>query len=60
MNAAEFIKTCEAIYGAGWQSKLARDLVREPRTIRRWKSGESPVPKVVAEWLRGRATNAQS
>jgi hypothetical protein len=32
--------------------KLARVLVRDIRTIRRWKTGESPVPKVVEEWLR--------
>jgi hypothetical protein len=51
MTAADFITVCESLYGAGWQSKLARDLVRDIRTIRRWKSGESPVPKVVVEWL---------
>jgi hypothetical protein len=39
-------------YCAGWQSKLARVLVRDIRTIRRWKTGESPVPKVVGDWLR--------
>ncbi|OWK39491.1 hypothetical protein FRUB_06054 [Fimbriiglobus ruber] len=42
------------VYGLKCQSKLARDLVREPRTIRRWKSGESPLPKAVVEWLRDR------
>lgn len=26
-------------------------MIRQPRTIRRWVSGESPVPKVVVEWL---------
>ena len=36
----------------------ARDLVRDIRTIRRWKTGESPVPKVVQDWLRER-TDAQ-
>ncbi len=55
MTIEEFIALCEAVYGAGWQAKLARDLVRESRTIRRWKSGESPVPQVVQAWLRGRA-----
>lgn len=52
MTTADFIILCESHYGAGWQSKLARDLVRDVRTIRRWKSGQSPVPKVVADWLR--------
>jgi hypothetical protein len=46
-----FRTLCESLYGEGWQSKPARDLVRDIRTIRRWKSGESPVPKVVVEWL---------
>jgi hypothetical protein len=54
MTAAAFCTLCELLYGAGWQSKLARDLVRDIRTIRRWKSGESPVPKVVEEWLKSR------
>ena len=33
----------------GWQSKLSRVLVRDIRTIRRWKTLESSVPKVVEE-----------
>jgi hypothetical protein len=33
----------------GWQSKLSRVLVRDIRTIRRWKTWESSVPKVVEE-----------
>lgn len=55
MTPAEFISLCESLYGAGWQAKLARDLVRDIRTIRRWKTGESPVPQVVVEWLRKKA-----
>lgn len=54
MTPDAFVAICESIYGAGWQSKLARDLVRDTRTIRRWKSGDSPVPKVVQEWLRSK------
>ncbi len=26
-------------------------LIRQPRTVRRWLSGESPIPAVVLEWL---------
>ena len=26
-------------------------LLREPRTLRRWLSGESPIPKQVCAWL---------
>ena len=45
MTPADFITRCESLYGAGWQSKLARDLVRDIRTIRRWKAGDGPVPQ---------------
>ena len=34
----------EALYGPQWQSALARDLKVSSRTVRRWASGESPVP----------------
>ena len=27
-------------------------LIREPRTIRRWLTGDSPIPHRVKEWLR--------
>jgi hypothetical protein len=54
VTPATFCEISEKLYGAGWQSKLARDLVRDIRTIRRWKTGESPVPKVVQEWLEKR------
>ena len=33
-------------------SPFARDvLIREPRTIRRWLDGSSPIPNRVKEWL---------
>lgn len=33
-------------------SRFARDvLIREPRTIRRWLTGDSPIPNRVKEWL---------
>ena len=33
-------------------SAFARDvLIREPRTIRRWLAGDSPIPAVVCEWI---------
>ncbi len=28
-------------------------LIREPRTIRRWLRGDSPIPNRVKEWLQG-------
>lgn len=31
---------------------FARDvLLREPRTVRRWISGENPIPQLVVQWL---------
>jgi hypothetical protein len=60
MTPGTFTTLCESLYGAGWQSKLARDLVRDIRTIRRWKTGESPVPKVVQEWLETRSLAAEA
>ncbi|WP_020474459.1 hypothetical protein [Zavarzinella formosa] len=55
MTPEELTTLCETIYGkTGWQTKLARDLAREPRTIRRWLAGKAEVPVKVREWLRGK------
>ena len=43
MTPAAFVTMCESMYGAGWQSKLARELVRDIRTIRRWISAARDV-----------------
>jgi hypothetical protein len=33
-------------------TRFAREvLLREDRTVRRWLSGESPIPNIVAAWL---------
>ena len=33
-------------------SRFATDVVsRDSRTVRRWRSGESPIPDTAAEWL---------
>ncbi|WP_020474621.1 hypothetical protein [Zavarzinella formosa] len=57
MTPEELTTLCETIYGKTvWLSKLARDLVREPRTVRRWETGESPVPAKVQSWLRAKAS----
>lgn len=34
----------EALYGARWQSDLARDLGVSDRTVRRWVAGTTVVP----------------
>jgi hypothetical protein len=33
-----------ALYGPRWQSELARSLGVSDRTMRRWLSGENPIP----------------
>lgn len=33
----------EMKYGRFWQSKMAKDLPRDTRTIRRWLSGKRPI-----------------
>ena len=38
-------------------SAFAREvLVREPRTLRRWLAGDSPIPMVVVQWIKGAAS----
>ena len=33
------------LYGRyGWQTKIAVNLKTDPRTVRRWVSGETPIP----------------
>lgn len=37
----------EALYGARWQSGLARDLNVSDRTVRRWAAGDFDIPENV-------------
>jgi len=37
----------EVLYGATWQSNLARDLNVNIRTVQRWATGETNLPKAV-------------
>lgn len=53
MNPAEFRARGLARYGNGWQSKLARDLDVNPRTVRRWAAGDVSVPLNVQMHLGG-------
>jgi hypothetical protein len=41
-----------AMYGDNWQSRLARDLEVDPRTVRFWLSRKRPVPQHVGAQLR--------
>lgn len=60
MTPAELQSIGGQLYGAGWQTKLARSLPRDngnhvnPRSVRRWASGRVPVPPAVAALLRER------
>ncbi len=44
MKAKELILIGEALYGARFQTDLARDLSVGDRTMRRWCSGKSEIP----------------
>jgi hypothetical protein len=36
-----------AVYGKGWQSRMARHLDLAGSTVRRWVAGSHPVPEAV-------------
>ncbi len=38
-------------------AKLAAELGVDPRTIRRWLSGDQPVPELVAKWVEKMLSN---
>lgn len=38
-----------ALYGPLWQSELSRELEVADRTVRRWVSGDTPIP--VGVWI---------
>ena len=47
MTARLLKRVGEAIYGPLWQSEMARSLLVNDRTVRRWVVGESPIPEGV-------------
>lgn len=53
MTPTLLCKAGEALYGARWQSDLARDLGVADRTMRRWAAGEFSIPDAVSGELRG-------
>ena len=52
MKSAELRLIGESLYGPRWQSKLARALPVNPRTVRRWLAGEVKIRPVVAARIR--------
>lgn len=48
----KFADTGRALYGERWQTSLAVDLRVADRTIRRWLTGEAPIPSNIENELR--------
>jgi hypothetical protein len=53
MIPAELREIGEQLYGPRWQTKLARALPVNVRSVRRWLSGERNIRPVIAERIRG-------
>lgn len=53
MTPDEFSSAAIAILrtSVGWQTKIARVLNKEPRTVRRWVAGQFPIPADVAQHM---------
>ena len=52
MTPDELAATGRALYGERWQTALAQDLQVADRTMRRWVSGDSPIPDGVRTQVR--------
>lgn len=46
-----FRAAAAALFGRGYQAKMARELKVSTRTVRRWASGDTPVPQAVLDAL---------
>lgn len=44
MTPTELETRAAAMYGADWQSQLARRIDVDARTVRRWKAGDREIP----------------
>ena len=51
MTPAELRKLGEP-HGHGWQTRLARGLSVNPRTVRRWLASKKPIRPAMAELIR--------
>ena len=47
MTPLELQRRATVLYGADWQTALARRIRVDARTVRRWKAGDRAIP----EWL---------
>ena len=46
------LRTLGSKHGRGWQTRLARELPVNPRTVRRWKTGETAMHPAFAARVR--------
>jgi hypothetical protein len=51
MSPTKLANVGRALYGQRWQTALATDLGVSDRTMRRWLTGESPIPSGIEEEL---------
>lgn len=59
MNGQQLKQIAVRLYGEyGWQTRLAQALGRDVSTVRRWTSGQIPVPAVVAIAVKALAASA--
>lgn len=58
MTPAELSALATRLYGKRWQSALARAVARELRTVNRWATGVSPIPKAIQRWIKEEAGEA--
>jgi hypothetical protein len=49
MSLDDLAEAAEALYGAGWQTPLARDLKVALRTVQRWAAGDVAPPDLRRE-----------
>lgn len=52
MSADELKEAGRALFGHGWQTRLAEQLGVDGSTVRRWVSGAVPVPNPAAAAIR--------
>ncbi|MDE0174217.1 MAG: hypothetical protein OYH76_01670 [Defluviicoccus sp.] len=52
MTSSELSAICLSLWGEHWQAELARFLDVNPRSVRRWASGDVTVPDSIAEELK--------
>ena len=56
MTADDLKREGRALFGNGWQTRLAEALGRDGSTVRRWVSGAVPVPPYVDAYFSARSS----